>query len=100
MDGGCASAHHPLFKRQSAGGLGWLAQIPIFVAMYHVLRHVANSANLLGPSPQLSLYSFTPRETPSAAHATLFGAALSSTGTLLPMVTVVLVSAAACCSTG
>ena len=84
-----------------SGCLSFLVQIPIFVALYHVLRHLASCAQLLPPSPRLSLYSFTPPETLSAAHAELFGAPLAASlpdtahlGAVTSLV-VLLVSAAA-----
>ncbi len=62
-----------------AGCLPMLLQIPIFISLFHVLRHVSNSASLCPPgsppSPKLSLYSFTASQTCSAADAKLFGGA-------------------------
>lgn len=58
-----------------SGCLPMLLQIPIFISLFHVLRHLANSAHLTPPNPKLELYSFTADETLSAAHARLFGAA-------------------------
>ena len=72
-----------------AGCLPMFLQIPIFIALFHVLRHLSNSvvaAEQLPDGPasvtpaqlhQLSLYGFTPAETASAAQAKLFGAPLA-----------------------
>jgi YidC/Oxa1 family membrane protein insertase len=62
-----------------AGCLPMFAQIPIFIALYHVLRHLSNSVSLcknghLGASV-LQLYTFKPTETCQAAQARLFGGA-------------------------
>jgi YidC/Oxa1 family membrane protein insertase len=76
-----------------AGCLPMFLQIPIFIALYHVLRHLANSAaplasstsqhlvTLCGSHPKnhlLTLYSFSKDETCSAATAKLFGAPLAA----------------------
>jgi len=61
-----------------AGCLPMLLQFPIFISLYHVLRHLANSAHLPPGDPRLTLYGFTQAETYSAAHAKLFGAPLAS----------------------
>jgi YidC/Oxa1 family membrane protein insertase len=61
-----------------AGCLPMLQQFPIFISLYHVLRHLANSAHLPLSDPRMRLYGFTPAETYSAAHAKLFGAPLAS----------------------
>ena len=66
-----------------AGCLPMFAQIPIFIALYHVLRHLSNSVvhcGANGPKADyhgklLSLYTFTPKETCQAAQARLFGGA-------------------------
>jgi len=61
-----------------AGCLPMLLQIPIFISLFHVLRHLSNSVGLCESrqftNPKLSLYSFTPVETCQAATARLFGA--------------------------
>ncbi|SOD71228.1 YidC/Oxa1 family membrane protein insertase [Jatrophihabitans sp. GAS493] len=78
------------------GCLPMFLQFPIFIALFHVLRHLSNSvvqaqqyrayeagkltltpAQLESLNHQLSLYSFTPSETASAALAKLFGAPLA-----------------------
>jgi YidC/Oxa1 family membrane protein insertase len=61
-----------------SGCLPMLLQIPIFISLYHVLRHLANSVNLPDGDPKLTLYTFTADETRSAAHAKLFGAPLAA----------------------
>jgi YidC/Oxa1 family membrane protein insertase len=61
-----------------AGCLPMLLQFPIFISLYHVLRHLANSAHLPPGDPRLTLYGFTEAETYSAARAKLFGAPLAS----------------------
>lgn len=50
------------------GCLPLVAQIPVFIALYHVLRH-------LRPGSQ-ALYGWTPAQMTSAVHAKLFGAPL------------------------
>ena len=63
-----------------AGCLPMLLQIPIFISLFHVLRHLSNSVGLCEAhdyaNPKLSLYSFTPTQTCEAAQARLFGAPL------------------------
>ncbi len=63
-----------------AGCLPMLLQIPIFISLFHVLRHLANSVNIPVDSgnPKLTLYTFTAAETHSAATAKLFGAPLAA----------------------
>jgi YidC/Oxa1 family membrane protein insertase len=99
-----------------AGCLPMLLQIPIFISLFHVLRHVSNSASLCHPiqvqNAKLSLYGFTATQTCSAADAKLFGAPLAGslrdsrhsiestlsgnyTSTLIVTIIVVLISAAA-----
>src|SRR3954466_10960633 len=68
-----------------AGCLPMFLQIPIFISLYHVLRHIANSQQLppsafgphaTGPAHDLvTLYSFTATQTSDAANARLFGGA-------------------------
>ena len=65
------------------GCLPILLQIPVFLGLYHVLRHLSNAAALCTaggrvPSPLLRLYTFTPSQTCSAAQAKLFGAPLAA----------------------
>ena len=69
-----------------AGCLPMFLQIPIFISLYHVLRHLANAAGARGANlcqnfPHnhlLSLYTFSANETCSAATAKLFGAPLAA----------------------
>jgi YidC/Oxa1 family membrane protein insertase len=68
-----------------AGCLPLFLQIPVFIGLYHVLRHLANSVSIADhqatASPaqlsRLTLYSFSRSETISAAKARLFGAPLA-----------------------
>ena len=60
-----------------AGCLPMFLQWPIFLALYHVLRHLANSVTRAPGDHRNTLYSFTENETFSAAHAKLFGAPLA-----------------------
>jgi YidC/Oxa1 family membrane protein insertase len=64
-----------------SGCLPMFLQFPIFIALYHVLRHLSNSV-LLCHQPSydgklLTLYTFTRNETCGAAQAKLFGAPLA-----------------------
>ena len=67
-----------------AGCLPMLVQIPVFLGLYHVLRHLSNSAALCNgraTSRLLELYTFSggpTGETCSAAKANLFGAPLAA----------------------
>ncbi len=65
-----------------SGCLPMFLQIPVFIGLFHVLRHLSNSVKLCPPStppaPNLSLYGFTPTETCSASQAKLFGAPLAA----------------------
>jgi YidC/Oxa1 family membrane protein insertase len=61
-----------------AGCLPMLLQIPIFISLFHVLRHLSNSVSLKPGNPKLTLYTFTQDETFSAARAHLFGAPLAA----------------------
>jgi len=68
-----------------AGCLPLFLQIPVFIGLYHVLRHLANSVSIAGHQAtatkaqlaRLTLYSFSRSETISAAKARLFGAPLA-----------------------
>lgn len=62
--------------RPLAGCLPLLVQIPVFLAMAQVLRHLAHVAGAVTGSG-LSRYGFTRGETMSAADAQLFGAPLA-----------------------
>ncbi|MEO8889496.1 MAG: membrane protein insertase YidC [Jatrophihabitantaceae bacterium] len=61
-----------------AGCLPTLLQIPIFLALVHLLRHVAGSVSRAASDPHNALYGLTSRQTLSAAHARLFGAPLAA----------------------
>jgi YidC/Oxa1 family membrane protein insertase len=66
-----------------AGCLPMFAQVPVFLGLYHVLRHLSNSVALCKPnghgtSGLLHLYTFSVSETCSAAQAKLFGAPLAA----------------------
>jgi YidC/Oxa1 family membrane protein insertase len=75
-----------------AGCLPMFLQIPVFLGLYHVLRHLSNSVNAAnvyisnghqnvttpGYARQLTMYSFSQSETASAAKAKLFGAPLAA----------------------
>jgi YidC/Oxa1 family membrane protein insertase len=63
-----------------AGCLPMLLQIPIFISLFHVLRHISNSAGLCSPhivntGGKLTLYTFSQTETCDAANAKLFNGA-------------------------
>ncbi len=58
-----------------AGCLPMLLQIPIFISLFHVLKHISNSVGLAPGSRGLTLYGFTQPQTTDAAHAKLFNAA-------------------------
>jgi YidC/Oxa1 family membrane protein insertase len=55
-----------------AGCLPMFLQIPVFISLFHVLRHLSNSADSTSLH-QLTLYGFSKSETLSAAKARLFG---------------------------
>lgn len=60
------------------GCLPMFLQIPVFLGLFHVLRHLANSVSLQPGDAKLELYGFTPAQTLSAAKADLFGAPLAA----------------------
>ena len=65
------------------GCLPLVLQIPVFLGLFHVLRHLSNSASLCPPhgpgtSSNLKLYTFTTSETCSAATAKIFNAPLAA----------------------
>jgi YidC/Oxa1 family membrane protein insertase len=94
-----------------SGCLPMFLQIPVFIALFHVLKHMSNSVTLEPGNPKLALYGFTAQQTKDAAHAKLFGAPLAAnlrdtsdklialhghvTSTRLTIVVLVLISAAA-----
>ncbi len=55
-----------------SGCLPMLLQIPIFISLFHVLKHISNSFGLAPGSRGLTLYSFTEQQTHDAATARLF----------------------------
>jgi YidC/Oxa1 family membrane protein insertase len=67
-----------------SGCLPMFLQIPVFLGLYHVLRHLSNSNPLCtaqggsGKSSLLSLYTFSSHETCQAAGAKLMGAPLAA----------------------
>ncbi|HEY3087954.1 MAG TPA: membrane protein insertase YidC [Jatrophihabitantaceae bacterium] len=59
-----------------SGCLPMFLQVPIFLGLYHVLRHLSAAASpsyQLNHPDRLTLYTFTKHDTLSAAHAKLFG---------------------------
>jgi YidC/Oxa1 family membrane protein insertase len=65
-----------------AGCLPMFLQIPIFISLFHVLRHLSNSASVCDDKTQagsglLKLYTFNKTQTCDAASAKLFGAPLA-----------------------
>ena len=104
------------------GCLPMFLQLPVFWGLYHVLRHLANSAAPLGSSGHtlcanhptshlLTLYTFSKTETCNAANAKIFNAPLAAsfhdssklidflggdpTSTRLTLVILLIISAAA-----
>jgi len=61
-----------------SGCLPMLLQIPIFISLFHVLKHISNSVGLPPGSRGLTLYSFTEKQTTDAAAAKLFNAPLAA----------------------
>jgi YidC/Oxa1 family membrane protein insertase len=61
-----------------SGCLPMLLQIPIFISLFHVLKHMSNSVGLPPGSRGLTLYSFTEQQTHDAATAKLFNAPLAA----------------------
>lgn len=64
-----------------SGCLPMFLQIPVFIGLFHVLRHLAAAASLSyqrSYPDRLTLYTFTHNETLSAAKANLFGAPLAA----------------------
>ena len=64
-----------------AGCLPMFLQIPVFISLFHVLRHLANSVTKCDAGNYhgslLHIYSFTDTQTCQAAQAKLFGAPLA-----------------------
>ncbi|HEU5266511.1 MAG TPA: membrane protein insertase YidC, partial [Jatrophihabitans sp.] len=64
-----------------SGCLPLLLQIPVFIGLYHVLRHLSNSAGLCrigSDNAILTLYTFTRQQTCDAAQAKIFDAPLAA----------------------
>jgi YidC/Oxa1 family membrane protein insertase len=61
-----------------SGCLPMFLQIPIFISLFHVLKHMSNSVGLKPGSRGLTLYGFTEAQTTAAAHAKLFNAPLAA----------------------
>jgi len=61
-----------------SGCLPMFLQIPVFISLFHVLKHLSNSVGLPAGHPSLKLYTFTEAQTLSAAKAKLFGAPLAA----------------------
>src|SRR5437763_11311083 len=61
-----------------SGCLPMFLQIPVFIALFHVLKHMSNSVHLKPGAHGLTLYWFTEQQTIAAAHARLFGAPLAA----------------------
>jgi YidC/Oxa1 family membrane protein insertase len=57
-----------------AGCLPMFLQIPVFLSLFHVLRHLSNSVHT-DSIHRLTLYGFSASETRSAARSVLFGGA-------------------------
>jgi YidC/Oxa1 family membrane protein insertase len=64
-----------------SGCLPMLLQIPVFLGLFHVLRHLSNSVNLCQAGSGahiLSLYTFNKTETCQAAQAQIFNTPLAA----------------------
>src|SRR3954468_14273907 len=66
-----------------SGCLPMFLQIPVFLGLYHVLRHLSNTNSLCKPhgsgtSELLSLYTFSSSETCQASQAKIFQAPLAA----------------------
>jgi YidC/Oxa1 family membrane protein insertase len=65
-----------------SGCLPMFLQIPVFLGLYHVLRHLSNSGGACRAhdwsNTHLTLYTFSRAETCDAAQAKLFGAPLAA----------------------
>jgi YidC/Oxa1 family membrane protein insertase len=61
-----------------SGCLPMFLQIPIFISLFHVLKHMSNSVGLPRGARGLTLYGFTETQTTDAAHAKLFNAPLAA----------------------
>jgi YidC/Oxa1 family membrane protein insertase len=64
-----------------SGCLPMFLQIPVFLGLYHVLRHLSNSVELCrngSNAPILSLYTFSRSDTCNAAQSKMFDAPLAA----------------------
>lgn len=66
-----------------AGCLPLVAQLPVFIGLLHVLRHLATAATYSGgasgyPTANMTLYGFSFDQTVQAGKATFFGAPISA----------------------
>ncbi|MHA3704884.1 membrane protein insertase YidC [Jatrophihabitans sp. YIM 134969] len=61
-----------------AGCLPLVAQLPVFIGLLHVLRHLATSSLPNYPTSQLTLYGFSAQQTTDAGRATFFTAPISA----------------------
>jgi YidC/Oxa1 family membrane protein insertase len=61
-----------------SGCLPMLFQFPIFIALFHVLKHMSAAVSSSYPEKKLTLYGFTRTQTLDAAHAKLFRAPLAA----------------------
>ncbi len=61
-----------------SGCLPMFLQIPIFISLFHVLKHMSSAVAPNYPAHKLTLYGFTREQTLDAARAKLFGAPLAA----------------------
>src|ERR1700712_1523212 len=61
-----------------SGCLPMLFQFPIFISLFHVLKHMSAAVSPNYPKNKLTLYTFTEKQTLDAAHAKLFKAPLAA----------------------
>jgi YidC/Oxa1 family membrane protein insertase len=64
-----------------SGCLPMFLQIPVFIGLFHVLRHLSNSVTLCGKNSHasiLSIYTFSKSETCNASQARIFNAPLAA----------------------
>jgi YidC/Oxa1 family membrane protein insertase len=60
------------------GCLPMFLQIPVFISLFHVLKHLANATQPGYDPKNLTLYTFTSEQTLNGAHSKLFGAPLAA----------------------
>jgi YidC/Oxa1 family membrane protein insertase len=61
-----------------SGCLPIFLQLPIFISLFHVLKHMSAAVSPTYPEAKKTLYGFTATQTSQAAHAKLFGAPLAA----------------------